>query len=136
MVIGARSRPVLTKSSVNSSTPWFLCESQATAPTVQGEAGTSGLPVTFVDRLPVEAQGTLDAIAAGAPHPYAQDGSTFFNREGLLPPAAEGYYREFTVETPGSPDRGARRLVAGAEGEVFYTADHYGSFVEVVDADV
>ena len=57
-------------------------------------------------------------------------------RVALLPFEGDGYYREYTVVTPGSSDRGARRIVTGARGEVFYTADHYGSFVEVVDADV
>jgi guanyl-specific ribonuclease Sa len=98
--------------------------------------GVSGLPAGYVDELPAETLEVLDAIEAGGPHPYRQDGSTFFNREGLLPLEADGYYREYTVETPGSPDRGARRLVVGGRGEVFYTDDHYGSFVEVVDARV
>lgn len=98
--------------------------------------GVSGLPAAFVDDLPPEALDVLDAISDGGPHPYRQDGSTFQNREGLLPFEPEGYYREYTVETPGSPDRGARRIVTGDRGEVFYTDDHYASFVEVVDADV
>jgi ribonuclease T1 len=98
--------------------------------------GVSGLPAGFADELPVEALDVLDAVESGGPHPYRQDGATFFNREGLLPPGDEGYYREYTVETPGSPDRGARRLVIGDRGEVFYTADHYDSFVEVVDVHV
>lgn len=98
--------------------------------------GVSGLPAGYTDELPVEALDVLDAIERGGPHPYRQDGSTFFNREGLLPPEVEGYYREYTVETPDSPDRGARRLVVGERAEVFYTDDHYASFVEVVDARV
>ena len=98
--------------------------------------GVSGLPAGYSDDLPPEALDVLDAIDRGGPHPYRQDGSTFFNREGLLPFEDEGYYAEYTVETPRSPDRGARRLVVGARGEVFYTADHYASFVEVVDVSV
>jgi ribonuclease T1 len=98
--------------------------------------GPSGLQAAFTDDLPAEAIGVLDLVEAGGPYPHRQDGSTFFNREGLLPFEPEGYYAEFTVETPGASDRGARRLVVGAGGEVFYTADHYVSFVEVVDADV
>jgi ribonuclease T1 len=98
--------------------------------------GVSGLPAAFVDELPPEASDVIDAIRAGGPHPYRQDGSTFQNREGLLPFEREGYYREYTVETPGSPDRGARRIVTGERGAVFYTDDHYASFVEVVDADL
>ncbi|HYE40019.1 MAG TPA: ribonuclease domain-containing protein, partial [Ramlibacter sp.] len=63
--------------------------------------------------LPPEARETLQRIAAGGPHPYAQDGRVFNNRERLLPRQPRGYYREYTVRTPGSPDRGARRIVAG-----------------------
>ena len=98
--------------------------------------GVSGLPAGYSDDLPPEALDVLGAIERGGPHPYRQDGSTFFNREGFLPFEDEGYYEEYTVETPGSPDRGARRLVVGARGEVFYTADHYASFIEVVDVSV
>ncbi|MFC3997624.1 ribonuclease domain-containing protein [Nocardiopsis sediminis] len=85
--------------------------------------------------LPPEAHDTLDLIEAGGPYPYPQDGQTFQNREGLLPPQETGYYREYTVETPGSPDRGARRIVTGdSEQEDYYTADHYESF-RLVDYD-
>jgi len=111
--------------------------------TVEGEdiqagstIGVSGLPAGYSDDLPPEALDVFDAIERGGPHAYRQDGSTFFNREGLLPFEDEGYYEEYTVETPGAPDRGARRLVVGARGEVFYTADHYASFIEVVDVSV
>ena len=80
--------------------------------------------------LPPEARETLRRIEAGGPFPYRQDGGTFQNRERLLPPRARGYYREYTVETPGSRDRGARRIVAGGDPpvEYFYTDDHYRSF--------
>ena len=98
--------------------------------------GVSGLPAGYTDELPVEAIDVLETIEQGGPHPYRQDGSTFFNREGLLPAEDEGYYREYTVETPGSRDRGARRVVTGERGEVFYTDDHYASFIEIVDARV
>ena len=73
----------------------------------------------------------LEAIESGRPLPYEEDGQTFQNREGLLPSQPLGYYREYTVETPGSPDRGARRLVIGDGGETYYTDDHYASFVEI-----
>ncbi|MFW5417740.1 ribonuclease [Nocardiopsis sp. CNT-189] len=83
--------------------------------------------------LPSQAHDTLDLIEAGGPFPYPQDGSTFHNREGLLPPQDTGYYKEYTVETPGSPDRGARRIVTGdSHQEDYYTADHYASF-DLVD---
>lgn len=78
--------------------------------------------------LPREAQATLGRIHAGGPHPYARDGTVFRNRERLLPERRAGYYREYTVRTPGARDRGARRIVAGKEGEFYYTDDHYRSF--------
>ena len=70
-------------------------------------------------------------IEAGPPYPYSADGEVFGNREGLLPARARGYYREFTVETPGSDDRGARRIVVGGEGDYYWTADHYASFERI-----
>lgn len=77
----------------------------------------------------------LAAIDSEGPLPYAEDGQTFQNREGLLPAHPIGYYREYTVETPGSPDRGARRLVIGGAGETYYTADHYASFMRIDPGD-
>jgi ribonuclease T1 len=81
-----------------------------------------------VAQLPPEARQTLALIRQGGPFPYRKDGSDFFNREGRLPPRERGYYREYTVPTPGSRDRGARRIVTGRGGEAWYTADHYRSF--------
>lgn len=80
--------------------------------------------------LPVEAHAVLDRIARGQTHPFRQDGAVFHNREGRLPPRPRGYYREYTVPTPGSDDRGPRRIVTGGDPpvEYWYTADHYGSF--------
>ena len=78
--------------------------------------------------LPPEAREALTLIERGGPFPYRQDGSTFHNREGQLPAQTRGYYREYTVPTPGRRDRGARRIVAGKPGEYYYTADHYRSF--------
>ena len=78
--------------------------------------------------LPAEARHTLALIKAGGPYPYQRDGTVFGNREGLLPRRSRGYYREYTVRTPGARDRGARRIVAGKGGEFYYTADHYRSF--------
>ena len=75
-----------------------------------------------------EARQTLDLIARGGPYPYSRDNVTFGNFEGILPRKASGYYREYTVRTPGESDRGARRIVAGEAGEKYYTADHYESF--------
>lgn len=85
--------------------------------------------------LPSQAHDTLDLIEQGGPFPYEQDGTVFQNREGLLPDQSTGYYHEYTVITPGSPDRGARRIVTGEQNEEdYYTADHYASF-DLVDHD-
>lgn len=81
-----------------------------------------------LDAVPAEVGSTLQLIADDGPYPYPQDGSTFQNREGMLPDHPSGFYHEFTVETPGSPDRGARRLVVGDDGAIYYTDDHYESF--------
>jgi guanyl-specific ribonuclease Sa len=80
--------------------------------------------------LPREAHAVLDAIARGGPYENRQDGGVFQNRERELPSKPRGYYREFTVDTPGSRDRGARRIVTGGDPpvEYFYTDDHYRSF--------
>ncbi|MFC4001404.1 ribonuclease domain-containing protein [Prauserella oleivorans] len=92
----------------------------------------SGLPVAALSTLPPEVERTWRLIEEGGPFPYPdQDGTIFGNRERLLPAKPAGYYREYTVETPGSPDRGTRRLVTGSEDELYYTGDHYQSFVVV-----
>jgi guanyl-specific ribonuclease Sa len=80
--------------------------------------------------LPPEAVATLRAIESGGPFPYDRDGTVFQNREERLPARPRGYYREYTVVTPGSPDRGARRIVSGGQppAEFWYTDDHYRSF--------
>lgn len=76
--------------------------------------------------------GTLALIDRGGPFPYPQkDGSTFANREGRLPKKPRGYYQEYTVPTRGAPNRGARRVVAGRDGERWYTRDHYRSFARI-----
>lgn len=92
----------------------------------------SGLPRVAEHDLPTEARETLALIDAGGPYPYDQDDQTFFNREGLLPGQPVGYYREYTVVTPGEDDRGPRRIVAGREGEYYWTSDHYVSFERIV----
>jgi len=93
----------------------------------------SDLPTVAYSELPPEGQETLQLIVAGGPFPYDRDGVVFQNREGLLPDQAEGYYREYTVPTPGEDDRGARRIIVGGRQAVaYYTDDHYESFREVV----
>ena len=91
------------------------------------------LPDTKAGALPAEARETLARIKAGGPFPHQRDGTVFGNREGLLPKRSRGYYREFTVKTPGAKDRGARRIVAGRGGEYYYTADHYRSFQRIIE---
>jgi ribonuclease T1 len=74
---------------------------------------------------------TLALIDRKGPYPYKKDGSTFSNREALLPAQPRGYYREYTVPTPGASNRGARRVVQGRGGETWYTSDHYRTFVRI-----
>ena len=81
--------------------------------------------------LPAEARQTLQLIKRGGPFPYARDGISFGNREGLLPSQPRNYYREFTVPTPGLKHRGARRIIAGKAAEYWYTEDHYRSFKRI-----
>jgi ribonuclease T1 len=88
--------------------------------------------VIAVADLPTEARDTLELIRQGGPFPYARDGAVFGNREGLLPRAPRGSYREYTVKTPGRRDRGARRIIGSNRGEFYYTADHYRSFRRIL----
>lgn len=106
---------------------WLLCA----APLAAAE-----LPFVSLHELPPEARQTLTLIQQGGPFPYRRDGTVFRNFERRLPIRARGYYREYTVRTPGLTHRGARRIVAGAgpgkdvrtSGEYYYTDDHYDSF--------
>ena len=91
----------------------------------------SGLPMVALADLPPEATEMVGLIGVGGPYPFAQDGAVFENREGILPEADAGYYHEFTVPTPGSADRGARRIVMGDRGEAYWTDDHYASFARI-----
>ena len=96
---------------------------------------TSQFERVDLSQLPPEATDTVNLIKQGGPYPYPQDGQVFDNREGILPECQQGYYKEYTVKTPGSDDRGARRFVVGDGGEYFYTEDHYDSFkITNVDA--
>lgn len=112
---------------------WLLLAALLAVPGVQScVARTADVGWVAIDELPPEARETLGRIRSGGPFPYGKDGSVFFNREGLLPRRERGYYTEYTVRTPGSRDRGARRIVAGGDprssGEYYYTGDHYRSF--------
>ncbi|BCW65799.1 hypothetical protein NicSoilB4_05620 [Arthrobacter sp. NicSoilB4] len=103
---------------------------QSPAPDV---TNTSGLPEVRASELPDEARRTLALIARGGPYPYNRDDVTFGNFERILPRKSSGYYKEYTVPTPGESDRGARRIVAGKAGEKYYTADHYNSFTFIIE---
>lgn len=95
------------------------------------------MPTVTLSQLPAEAQHTESLVRQGGPFVYAKDGSTFGNRERLLPAKGRGYYREYTVKTPGARDRGARRIVCGGSqptrpDNCYYTGDHYASFSRIV----
>jgi len=96
-------------------------------------ANPSGLPEMKASDLPAEARQTLALIARGGPYPYSRDDATFGNFERILPRKSSGYYKEYTVRTPGESDRGARRIVAGQAGEKYYTPDHYNSFTFIIE---
>ena len=81
--------------------------------------------------LPSQADDTLNLIAQGGPFPYSKDGEVFYNNEGVLPSEPSGYYHAYTVVTPGSSTRGARRVVTAEDGTEYYTADHYATFDEI-----
>jgi ribonuclease T1 len=98
-----------------------------------GTGNSTAQETIALAELPVQGQRTYEAILNGGPFRYDKDGSVFGNRERLLPSARRGHYREYTVSTPGSRDRGARRIVCGGEKRTapeacWYTADHYASF--------
>jgi ribonuclease T1 len=97
----------------------------------QGDADPIELPAVALHQLPPEAAHTVALIRAGGPFPYDRDGVVFENREGLLPAEPSGYYREYTVPTPGASDRGARRIIEGSGGELYWTGDHYRSFERI-----
>ncbi|MEU2560538.1 ribonuclease domain-containing protein [Streptomyces longispororuber] len=107
-------------------------EREQAGPTASTPAWAQGMPTVTAGRLPAEARRTLRLIDEGGPYPYPKDGTVFGNFEGELPRKPRGYYREYTVRTPGERDRGARRLVTGRAGETYYTDDHYASFTAVL----
>jgi len=84
-------------------------------------------------QLPKEAIEVIALIRKGGPYPYERDGAVFGNREKRLPVSERGWYREFTVKTPGERTRGARRIVAGRDGTLYYTDDHYRSFKRILE---
>ena len=109
----------------------FLASSLVLTGAVQAKGQVSG--TVALGDLPAEAQATHRAVIAGGPFPFPKDGSTFGNRERVLPKRGRGFYREYTVTTPGLRNRGAKRIVCGAEQArqpeaCYYTGDHYLTF--------
>ncbi len=100
----------------------------AVAPSRPESDAASGLPVVTLAELPPEAAETVALIEAGGPFPYADDGETFLNSAGLLPQREQGYYRVYTVDSPGSVEPTSRRIVTGTDGELYWTDDLYTSF--------
>lgn len=96
------------------------------------EAMPARIPQIQLQDLPPQARSTLALIQRGGPFPWRRDGVVFQNRERRLPIKSRGYYREYTVPTPGSRDRGARRIVAGEAAEYYYSPDHYRSFQRII----
>ncbi len=128
---GTQQEPTADETSSVETTAQSPSDDSTSSPEMPAADGTdpeSGLLLIPLRALPPEAHETLALIDAGGPFPHDRDGVTFENREGLLPDHPEGYYAEYTVETPGSDDRGARRIVVGDGGELYYTQDHYASF--------
>ena len=94
-------------------------------------AGTAAGADVRINELPPEARATLARIDRGGPFLFRRDGVVFGNYEKRLPEQARGYYREFTVPTPGIGGRGARRIVAGRDGDRYYSQDHYLTFLRI-----
>jgi len=111
---------------------WILSAALLWLPSGQAEPMMqAGLPVIAVAELPAEARDTLHAIKQGGPFAYPRDGVAFKNYERILPKQPRGYYREYTVKTPGARNRGARRIICGKPVECYYTADHYQTFKRI-----
>ncbi|MGH3865814.1 MAG: ribonuclease domain-containing protein [Pseudonocardiaceae bacterium] len=94
-------------------------------------ASAAGMPVRALSQLPPQAVQMWQLIHHGGPFRYRQDGTVFGNRQRRLPPRQSGFYREYTVAIPGEHDRGPCRLITGGAAELYYTGDHYVSFVAV-----
>lgn len=124
LALGGTGLPGFPGSAPESPTAAVPADGRAPA----GVANPSGLPEIRESELPSEGREVLALIRQGGPYRYGQDDETFGNFERILPRRERGYYREYTVRTPGETDRGARRIVAGDGGDKYYTDDHYESF--------
>ena len=107
---------------------WLPAQAQADP---AANIGQKGLQAITLAELPTEARDMLRAIRQGGPYAYHRDGAVFGNYERRLPKKPRGYYREYTVKTPGARNRGARRIISGAVDEYYYTADHYQTFKRI-----
>ena len=112
------------------------CGSSSSKTSTATSLKLAGMAAVAETSLPAEARDVIKRIENGGSFDYRQDGVTFQNRERLLPAEPSGYYREYTVATPGAVDRGARRLILGKNGELYYTPDHYKSFLWVLRGGV
>lgn len=116
----------------------FLIAVASTLSLVQAKESATTLPSASIAlaELPVQGQQTYALIRQGGPFEFEKDGVVFGNRERLLPSHKRGFYREYTVKTPGSPTRGQRRIVCGGAPRTpdacYYTADHYASFRRIL----
>lgn len=131
-VDASSSSPSSPSSPSSASSPSTSREPKASSPASRDTHDEDGIPYVDLADLPPEAAEVVDLIEAGGPFAYpGKDGSTFGNFEGLLPDRPRGYYAEYTVETPGIDHRGARRIIAGDGGELYWTEDHYASFERI-----
>ena len=136
LVIGYGARAV---NHTGGSSPRPATRSSGTAPAGHGGAplAPGALPASSasgqvaLSSLPAQARVTVALIEQGGPFPYGRDGAVFDNAERHLPLRPTGYYHEYTVITPGSSDRGTRRVITGDAGEFYYTGDHYATFARV-----
>jgi ribonuclease T1 len=110
---------------------WALNQGGLSGGGRSGDTDPTDLPGVALSALPSEAAHTVALIRSGGPFPYDRDGIVFENREGLLPDESSGYYHEYTVPTPGASDRGARRIIEGSSGELYWTGDHYVTFERI-----
>lgn len=101
------------------------------AATAHAALSPAGVGTVCQSALPSQADDTLNLIAQGGPFPFTKDGEVFHNYEGILPSEPNGYYHSYTVITPGSSTRGARRIVTADDGTDYYTANHYASFAAI-----
>jgi ribonuclease T1 len=126
-VVGGDPRLTKFKSALMAVVLGLLC----VLPAAQARDGAPAGPAieeVAAAKLPAEARRTITLIRQGGPFAHQRDGAAFGNFEKRLPAKERGYYREYTVRTPGAKNRGARRIVAGKDGELYYTDDHYRSF--------